>query len=280
MDQRKTIILDNSNFFYQQILKHFPELSIELIESENQNKLFDIIEDVILFINTSFINDTFKYEYERGGLEFIKTNFHKFGENYQIVFFSYENEENIKFYLKNKWLKYDKNYFLHYPFDTEKIKKIFLDKTKLKITDNFKKEKFSELIKSLRSFKHDLLNKISQLIPDLNASINNYLNNPKNNKLELFFDPATLKNNVLDKINSLNTIIENNKTIIDAETRQNLNDLKILLDNLYELIEHFKNNKKIDDKLINDKNTLTDTVNNIKTKLENIIGILNYELKQ
>jgi len=280
MDQRKTIILDNSNFFYQQILKHFPELSIELIESENQNKLFDIIEDVILFINTSFINDTFKYEYERGGLEFIKTNFHKFGENYQIVFFSYENEENIKFYLKNKWLKYDKNYFLHFPFDTEKIKKIFLDKTKLKITDNFKKEKFSELIKSLRSFKHDLLNKISQLIPDLNASINNYLNNPKNDKLELFFDPATLKNNVLEKSNLLNTIIENHKTIIDAETKQNLNDLKVLLDNLYELIDHFKNNKKIDDKLINDKNILTDTVNNIKTKLENIIGILNYGLKQ
>ena len=280
MDQRKTIILDNSHFFYQQILKYFPELSNELIQSENQSELFDIVDDVILFINTSFINDTFKYEYERGGLEFIKTYFHKFGENYQIVFFSYENEENIKFYLKNKWLKYDKNYFLHYPFDTEKIKKIYSDKTKLKITDNFKKEKFSELIKSLRSFKHDLLNKISQLIPDLNASINNYLNNPKNDKLELFFDPATLKNNVLEKSNLLNTIIENHKTIIDAETKQNLNDLKVLLDNLYELIDHFKNNKKIDDKLINDKNILTDTVNNIKTKLENIIGILNYGLKQ
>jgi len=131
----------------------------------------------------------------------------------------------------------------------------------------------------LRSLKHDLFNKISQLIPDLNASINNYLNNPQNNKIELFFNPTTLKNNILEKINLLNSIIDNYKTIIDAETIQNLIALKIHIVNLSELIDCFKNNKKIDDKLINDKNNLINTINNIKSKLEDIIGILNYEYK-
>lgn len=279
MDKRKIIILDNSDFIYQQIIKNFPDLSIELIESENHNNIFNFNEDILLLINTSLKNDIYKYEYERGGLEFIKTNYRKFGENYQIVFFSYENEENIKFYLKNKWLKYDKNYFLHYPFEPEKFKNILSNKNKVKITDNFKKEIISELIKLLRSLKHDLFNKISQLIPDLNASINNYLNNPQNNKIELFFNPTILKNNILEKINLLNSIIDNYKTIIDAETIQNLIALKIHIVNLSELIDCFKNNKKIDDKLINDKNNLINTINNIKSKLEDIIGILNYEYK-
>jgi hypothetical protein len=279
MDKKKIIILDDSKIFYDFMRKCAPDDEIVLIDVLYQKSLLNMESPEIFLINTSIICEECRFKFERGGLEFIKTNINRFPKSSRIIFFSYEDKESIKYYLLDKWLKYDTKYFIHYPFEKDAVLKIINSgkAAPLKTTDMFKIEVRHNLLKLLSSVKHDFLNRIARILPDLKAYRSSFLNGGSLIEFDMDFKPDFLKAEIIKLSERIRENILRNEPNYDAAMNIALKEIAELLNQIPNLIILFRENREVTNDLLNDLEKLINSIEEIKQKFENIIGYLRDE---
>lgn len=269
------VILDNNDKFYTLVKENIPDAVSIFLSSESFQNIFEQTKSVLLFINTSIINSTYKYRFERGGLEFIKQNMNILPKDSRIVFFSYEAKENMKQHLKNSWLKYNSRYFIHYPFTAEEVKNIVASEIPpLKTTDIFRKEIHRTLLKLLSSVKHDLLNRVARILPDLKAFRSAHPDGGEFETLDMDFKPEFLRDEIIKLAVRLEDELHRNRFNYDNFTAESLKKISLLLKKLPETFSPFIKKQKATPQLMKSIELFIGCIDDIKHEFENIIGYL------
>jgi len=276
MNYNSISIIDNSGLIKGFLDKSsiFPEAMV----LENISSHADLNNCDLLLVNTDFTFNDFRYSFERGGLEFIKYNINKLPKQAGVVFFSLEAKENIKQYLQDKWLKYDSKYFIHYPFEKDILLNL-LEKAKpasLKTTEMFKVEMRHNLLKLLSSVKHDFLNRIARILPDLKAYRSSFLNG-NDIEFDMDFKPGFLKEEILKLSAKISENLQRNEFSYNTTTNESLKDIAKLLEKIPDYIMVFGKKKNLSHDLLNDLENLINSIEEIKQKFENTIGFLRDE---
>lgn len=275
---KNIIIIDDSEILQKFISNCFQDCIIKLLQPQNAPEVFDTSEESILLINTSIVNSEYRFRFERGGLEFVKNNLSRFPENQRIIFFSYEGKENIKQYLKDNWLKYDSKYFLHYPFEKDIVMQVISASkpAALKTTEMFKIEIRRNLLKILSSVKHDFLNRIARILPDLKAYRSLCINGRAPDDFKLDFNHEYLRIEITKLAEKISFDISRNGLNYSPAVKNELKELAGLLQRMPDTIDLFKN-KRSAETVTPDLELFIESIENIKNKFENITGYLSDE---
>jgi hypothetical protein len=278
------IIIDNNDFFYNIIKDGLPDNNTYQLYNNNFREIqIDDLNNKVYFINSSLVFDDYKYMYERGGIHLIRNYLQNFKQSNPIIFFSFEGRKNLTHHLKNSWLKYSPNYFIHFPFDMLNIKNI-LDKADdpkyyfLKTTEIFQKELQTQLYESLRTIKHDYLNRISRIRPELVTFLDkDDISNKTRFNLSFELDLNFLKNELNILSNKLKNLIKNNPLnsidILNIKFSVLIEKIEKLPEKLVPLNECYSD----ENKFINNFKPILSYLDEISELFENLINNLKSE---